>query len=207
MFVWNGGNVSDKKIVMRESDEAAKLVTVTGWSSADGRFFGKDERTARYAGSTHQLCECGTVIDKSRTKCDKCHHKARWEKYKSLQSKDWNGGDFLVTWDDDKFFWCDSDLMDYCEEQQMQPQDMQLVFAKPVYGRYLDGSYFCDELHEDGELPDSILEAMESFNAVVKAAGPLSWIPGNIAAIIPEHYRLQYNAATIQTAQANIDQA
>lgn len=180
-----------QKIIMRESDEAARLVTITGWMSSGGQFFGNNESTARYAGSTHQLCECGAVVDKGRIRCDKCHDKARWEKYKTLESKAWDGEDFLVTWDDDKFFWNDSDLMDYCEEMQMQPQDMQLVFAEPVYGRYLDTDYFCDELHEDGELPDSILEAMELFNKIVKDAGPLSWTSGKIAAIIPDTYKIE----------------
>lgn len=108
----------------------------------------------------------------------------------SDMAKEWDGVDPLCTWDDDKFFWSDSDLMDYCEEYQIQPQDMQLVFAEPVYGRYLDSDYFCDELHEDGDLPDSITEAMDKFNEVVKAAGPLSWRDGKIAAIIPEQYKI-----------------
>ena len=81
--------------------------------------------------------------------------------------------------------------MDYCEEMQMQPQDLQLVFAKPVYGRFLDDDYFCDELYEGGELPDTIYAAMGVFNEVVKAAGPLSWTSGNIAAIIPDHYKIE----------------
>lgn len=185
--------MSKNAIIMRESDEAAQLKTVTGWVSSDGFFYGNDERIARYAGSTHHLCECGSVVEKGRIKCDKCHDKDRWEKYKTLESKPWNGEDFLVTWDDDKFFWCDSDLMDYCDEVQVEPQDLQLVFAVPVYGRFLDSDYFCDELHEDGELPDSILEAMESFNKVVKEAGPLSWTSGNVAATIPETYKLVKN--------------
>ena len=181
----------DKIVVMRESDEAASLQTVTGWVSRNGRFFGKDERTARYDGSTHQLCGCGTLCERSRTKCDTCARKDRWEKYKTLATKEWDGIEPLVFWDDDKFFFSDSDLMDYCEETQTEPQDLQLVFAKPVYGRYLDGDYFCDELAEDGEVPDSILEAIEVFNAVVKAAGPLSWRAGKIAAIIPPQYKLE----------------
>jgi hypothetical protein len=65
------------------------------------------------------------------------------------------------------------------------------VFAVPVYGRFLDDDYFCDELYEDGELPDSIYEAMGVFNEVVKAAGPLSWTSGKVAAIIPEQYKIE----------------
>lgn len=183
--------MKEKKIIMRESDEAASIQTVTGWVSSDGRWYGNDENLARYGGCTHQLCACGAVVDRGRIKCDKCHDKQRWEKYKSLQTKVWDGLEFLVMWDDDKFFFHDSDLMDYCEEMQMQPQDLQLVFAKPVYGRYLDTDYFQDELYEDGDLPNAITEAMDKFNEVVKAAGPLSWTSGNVAAIIPEEYRIE----------------
>lgn len=180
----------DKKIIMDHSDEAAQLKTVTGWVSSDGRFFGNDERTARYAGSTHRTCDCGAITERSRSKCDKCFDKQRWEKYKTLETKVWDGEEPLVFWDDDKFFWTDSDLMDYCEEEQIQPQDLQLVFAKPVYGSYLDSDYFSDELSDEGELPDSIIQEMDKFNEVVKEAGPLSWTSGNIAAIIPEQYKV-----------------
>ena len=183
--------MKEQKIIMRESDEAASIKTVTGWVSADGRWFGDDERTAWYSGSTHQLCDCGEVVERSRVKCEKCFAKDRWEKYKTLETKVWDGVEYLVEWDDDKFFFSDSELMDYCEEMQMQPQDLQLVFAVPVYGRFLDDDYFCDELYEDGELPDSIYEAMGVFNEVVKAAGPLSWTSGKVAAIIPEQYKIE----------------
>jgi len=36
---------------------------------------------------------------------------------------------------------------------------------------------------EDGELPDSIVKAMEDFNKVLKESEPLSWCPGKKAAI------------------------
>jgi hypothetical protein len=96
-----------------------------------------------------------------------------------------------VEWDDDKFFFSDSELMDYCEEMQMQPQDLQLVFAVPVYGRFLDDDYFCDELAEDGEVPDGIMEAMDVLNKAIKDAGPLSWYPSKFAAIIPDEYKVE----------------
>jgi hypothetical protein len=192
--------MGDKKIIMRESDEAASIKTVTGWVSSDGRWWGDNESTARYAGSTHSLCECGTVVDKGWTKCDKCRDKDRFEKYKTLQTKVWDGVEPLVLWDDDEFFFSDSDLMEYCEDQNMQPQDLQIVFAEPVYGRFIDDDYFCDELSEDGDLPDTIHAAMGVFNEVVKAAGPLSWRAGKIAAIVPEQYKIELEEKSEETA-------
>ncbi|MEQ1969482.1 ead/Ea22-like family protein, partial [Xenorhabdus nematophila] len=46
-----------KKIVMYDSPEAAQIKIVTGWVSRDGRFWGDDERMARYCGATHRQCE------------------------------------------------------------------------------------------------------------------------------------------------------
>ena len=36
----------EKKIIMRESDEAASIKTVTGWVSSDGRWWGDHEAEA-----------------------------------------------------------------------------------------------------------------------------------------------------------------
>jgi hypothetical protein len=41
---------------------------------------------------------------------------------------------------------------------------------------------------------------MEKFNEVVKAAGPLSWTSGNIAAIIPDHYKIELEEKAEETA-------
>lgn len=60
-------------MIMRESAEAASFQTVTGWVSSNGHFYGNDERTARYDGCTHQLCEsCGVAVCFDEYVCDKC---------------------------------------------------------------------------------------------------------------------------------------
>ena len=41
-----------------------------------------------------------------------------------------------------------------------------------------------DDLPEDTELPASVLLALEIFNAALKDAGIVSWMPGKYAAII-----------------------
>lgn len=53
-----------------------------------------------------------------------------------------------------------------------------------MYLRELDEDYWADDLAEDIELPDSVLSALETFNAALKAAGIVSWSPGKYAAII-----------------------
>lgn len=71
-------NASTEKVVMSDSTEAAQLVTITGWVSRTGIFYGNDERIARYAGCTHRPCEtedCGKPTEKTYIYCDDCRHK------------------------------------------------------------------------------------------------------------------------------------
>lgn len=59
-------------VILPSDHRAAKPHTMTGWLSRDGAFY-VDERTARYAGSTHSPCrDCGVVVHKHRTICDVC---------------------------------------------------------------------------------------------------------------------------------------
>jgi hypothetical protein len=182
--------MTEKKIIMRDSDEAASIKTVTGWVSSDGRWWGDDERTARYAGCTHERCACGEVIEKSRMKCNACRRKEDREKFEKLEKVVWDGQP-LVTDDDDHYFFTIEDLLDYCADIGMQPQDLQLRICKPQYGREIGDDYFCDELAEDGEVPDSVHEAMGILNKAIKDAGPLSWFPSKYAAIIPDEYKVE----------------
>ena len=49
-----------EEVVMIDDPRAATLVTVTGWRSMDGRFYGDNEHAARWAGCTHVKClACG----------------------------------------------------------------------------------------------------------------------------------------------------
>ncbi|CAM5998730.1 unnamed protein product [Sphagnum balticum] len=73
------------------------------------------------------------------------------------------------------------------------PQDLRLRICQPVFGRRIDDDYFCDELAEDGEVPDIIREAMENLNKAIVDAGPLSWYPSKYAAVIPEEYKVVLN--------------
>lgn len=180
--------MSTETIVMRDSDEAAQLKTVTGWVSRDGFFYGNDERIARYAGCTHDRCECGAVIPKSRIKCDDCRAKDVRARYENLERKEWDGVAPLALYDDDTYFFSEGDLEDYCDEHDCKVEDLMLVFCDPQYGRKLDiADYLCDQLPEDAteyDIPAPIVEAAEAFNKAVRDAGPLSWYPGKIRALV-----------------------
>jgi hypothetical protein len=168
--------VSEQQVVMRESPEAAQLKTVTGWVSRTGFFFGQDERTARWAGCTHEICEgCGQVIE--RGWCRGCREKRDLENWLAAERQLWDGATPLYSETHDKYFF-DGDVEEFSEDEGVSLDDLRLYICAPQYGRSIDDDYFSDELAEDGEVPDVIREAMDKLNEAIKAAGPLSWFPG-----------------------------
>lgn len=172
--VWSSTN--DETIVMRDSPEAAQLKTVTGWFSRQGQFFGDDERTARWAGCTHEVCAgCGQVIE--RGWCKRCRQSADLEKWTTAPREEWDGVTPLYSDALDEYLF-DKSPEELAEDERCTLDDLRLYICVPVYGRPIESDYFEDELPEDGELPDSILEAMDALNKAIREAGPLSWRPG-----------------------------
>ncbi|MFA7253850.1 MAG: hypothetical protein WC107_04805, partial [Patescibacteria group bacterium] len=76
-------------------------------------------------------------------------------------------------------------LNDYIDEHQIENIDsLRLIICEPEHLRELDADYWEDDLPEDAELPDSVLSALETFNASLKDAGVVGWHQGKYAAII-----------------------
>jgi hypothetical protein len=175
----------DKAVVMFDSPEAAQRKTVTGWVSRDGRFYGDDERIARYAGCTHRQCEsCLNVVEKGRIYCDVCTSKQTREKYESLPAKAWDGNTPLCAYDTDDYFFDEDSLMEYCEENEVEREDLMLVICDPVKPRAYDsGDLFADYLADDGEAPDEVVDALDALNKAIAAAPPFSWYPGKFRPI------------------------
>jgi hypothetical protein len=173
----------EEKIVMRESDEAAKLVTVTGWVDRHGRFFGDDERTARYSGSTHFTCGCGNVAPKGYTICSGCREKSVLERYLALPKAPWDGVSMLAMFDDDTYFTDMEEAEEYAETNEMTLEGLRLVICEPQIAERIDpNEHYHDKLPEDGEVPADIADAFEELNKKIEASkAVLSWQPGKVA--------------------------
>jgi len=171
-----------------DSPEAAQLVTLTGWVSADGTFYGNhpdSERIARRAGCTHLNCErCGAEYEKSwGTVCNGCRDLLNAERHAKRERKPWDGLCMLYSERSDSYFNDLSDAEDSLEEGETL-EDLQLVLCKPNRGSKLDVSHFDDDLPEDGDYYDidaDVLAAMELFNEAIDKSKPLSWSPTSIA--------------------------
>jgi hypothetical protein len=174
-------------IVMFDSPEAAKQVTVTGWVSRDGWFYGDDERIARYAGCTHRKCEtCENTVIKGRIYCDSCTHKRTVARYDALPTKEWDGETPLCCFDDDRYFFDWESVEEYCEDNETTVEDLMLVICDPVKPRHFDTELFADYLPDDGEAPDEVVAALDVLNAAIDKAPPFSWYPGKVRPIFKE---------------------
>ncbi|KKN34691.1 hypothetical protein LCGC14_0791180 [marine sediment metagenome] len=176
----------DSKVIMFDSNEAAQYRTnLSGWVSGNGRYWGEDERAARYDGCTHRLCEdCGGPTEKGWLVCKECRYIRDEARYKSMPKEEWNEKGMLYSDALDKYFSSWDEIEDYCEGEEVGIDKLMLIICEPNYLPLLSDDYGCDELVEDGELPDDAIQAIEDFNKVIKAVGAVSWMPGKKAVII-----------------------
>ncbi len=173
-----------EKIIMYDSPEAATYKTgIEGWVSGTGLFFGKNESSARYSGCTHQKCECGNVMGKGWTKCDECRHKAAVERFDKLPFREWDGKEPICTWDGDRYFFSEDDLISYMEDDEDNMlSEINLLICEPNHWRQLDYDYWSDGRPEndDGDLPKELEAALKNLNEVIKKLPPQSWSPGKV---------------------------
>lgn len=175
----------DSMMIFPKSEESAKFVTgISGWVDRDGRFWGNDERMARYCGSTHKHCECGEVVEQ-RSYCKSCARKKDIEKYQKAQKIEWDREIPIYSqYYDEYFFDCDT-LTDFMIEQAVKdPEELELFICEPVKLSEIQSDYWCDDLPENGELPPVIEEALDALNAAIRESDPVSWTPGKFAAIV-----------------------
>lgn len=168
--------MTDKKI-MYESAEAATFKTdISGWVSSDGRFFGNDEHAARYAGSTHKICECGNEHERGWTKCEECRAKYAQEKY---LERPYQVYDFVTpVYCDERYFFNSDEIVDFMVDNNLTTLDLEI--CEPVTAPYID-DYAVDELPEDWALEDADKELsamIDKINEYILKKQPiLSWYP------------------------------
>lgn len=180
--------MTEEKIILAEYDDAAKFVTgLSGWVDRNGVFWGQLEEMARYSSATHKRCEeCKeAIIRRGYPFCANCQEKKDIERYNKLEKKVLDGESYLYSDRDDVYFADYQELYDYIYEREIENIDsLRLIICEPEYLRELDADYWADDLQDDTDLPESVLSALETFNASLKAAGIVSWSPGKYAAII-----------------------
>lgn len=182
--------MSEQKIIILPDDStAASIQTVTGWVSRLGHFFGsgqQSESMARYDGSTHRKCDCGEIIDRNGY-CRKCAGRREDEKFAKMEHRPWNGTDALYSQALDRYFFDESELDDYCEDQEATPESLQLIICEPKKAYKIDPMDIYKDIMPDerDDLPTDIQDAFDELNrAIDESTSVISWFPGKYAAEI-----------------------
>lgn len=178
----------EKVIILPDDPKAATLETVTGWVSRKGFFFGKDERLARYDGSTHRPCsECGELIEKNGY-CRPCHAKKEIAKYEAMPKKKWDGVGMLYSQTEDRYFDGMDDVEGYCDSEEVTPESLRLIIGEPTYAGTIEpNEYYCDDLPEEGDVPSDLQKAFDDLNEFIRESKiVLSWHPGKFALDLSE---------------------
>lgn len=170
--------MKEENIILYDSDEAATYETraVTGWWSGSGRFWDKDERTARFDGSTHRKCKCGKVIPKIQTLCRDCEKKHAHERYLSMPEIQWDGKQPLAIHRSETFFFQPEDLYIFCQDNGVKPENLDLVWCEPVYIPTFEAEFQWEEVLVDDGVPDNIQKIIDLLNDAIEKEGPISWL-------------------------------
>lgn len=187
-------------------NESAELRVITEpqwFCRTCGRFFGSDERQARYCCSGSRICEdCGKECHKHFTVCNSCDRIRREKKWFEKPVVSWDGEFPITLWDSDEFFFDLESLQDYIYELELDEgetlidyvNNMRFTSCKPTKPRDFDlSSLFEDCLGDDQDPPEND-ELEKAVNDWVKSLIPVSYnmtgqrldVSQVIAAIGPE---------------------
>lgn len=182
---------TETEIIPFDSDEAASLTTVTGWVSRRGIFYGDNERGARYDGCTHKPCgDCGELIPRdSLIYCRPCLGTRDAKRYAEMPREEWDGVTPLVLYRTDTYFFDEDELDEYCAENNVAREDLQLVICEPLRPRLVSAlDLFDDALPEDADeddIPSAVRDAVDALNRELRAVAPLAWTEGKYAVRFP----------------------
>jgi len=175
----------DEEVILRSDPRAARRVTVEGWVSRHGHFYGEDERTARYDGATHNECEhCGSVCEKHYTACRPCRARLERERHERREHVPYPGGPIFI---EDEFCFDDAAVTDELWEYlraRRDPWAVMVLEAVPQPAEEIDLDHWQDALpDEEGDPPAWLEEAVERLNATIREHRdrPLSWTTGERA--------------------------
>lgn len=178
--------MTDEKVILYSSPEAASLRTVTGWVSRGGYFSGDSEHIARLMGCTHIECEkCGAPSRKYYRHCASCQRVIDDEKYKNMPRAKWDEIGFIYSQTREEYFCSFSEAVDALDENETL-ESMQLVICKPNYARKIDYDNYAEMLSDNDDLPKEVCDAIEAFNAAIDGI-ILSWYPGKFALDLNDH--------------------
>lgn len=181
-----------QKRILYDSPKAARLMTVTGWVSSLGRFFGNDEDLARYNGSTHRVCPVDPSHGEHETRgyCDKCRSQKDRSRFAAMPKKAYADATFPITvFDGDDWFYREDELIDWLIDNGIAPEDAELVESVPEPFKGIVEDDVIDSFGaEDYELPVVVADAIDALNRLLEATPSGLYRKGNVAVTLPADF-------------------
>ena len=180
--------MTEETILTTDAAAAHFRNDISGWVSRHGRFYGEDERAARYDGSTHSNCEdCGKVISKiGYTVCPECRGNRDDKRYHKREKKEWDGKFPLYSDSIDVYFWDMGQLEDCMADEGFTLDDLRLLICAPtMFFEISPEDIYCDIMPDDMDIPYGIGKLFDELNADIREyTEPACREPTKYAAIV-----------------------
>lgn len=181
--------MSNADIILPEDDRSLQSTSpVQAWASRHGSLH-RDEESARAFGATHKRCsKCDAIVPRGYRLCDGCRHVetvARWE---AMPLEPWDGASPLVLFGDDRYFFDEDAVLDYCDEHGIMVENLLLQHTHRATSPLVD----LDDLAERAEcedftgrsFPREIIDAANALNRLLAAYEMPVWHPRKARAVL-----------------------
>jgi len=131
---------------------------------------------------THTDCKsCGNEFKKRYTydhTCSNCLHKNNIDKYYTFPLVEWDGKACLFDYlSDDKYFFDTESIVEYCEDNEINPRDLMLVVCSTSNFSAIDFDNWAEEVHEDWEPSAEFEKKLQEFNDFLSKESTQTWFP------------------------------
>jgi hypothetical protein len=107
-------------------------------------------------------------------------------KYTDMPFKEWDGVSPLCLKDGSRCFWRKEEIEEYCFDNDIFPESLQLTICKPVYGSIIVPDQIWDgDIPEEEELQywwPELYQKIQEVNRLIidreNSGNPWSWFPG-----------------------------
>jgi hypothetical protein len=145
------------------------------WWDINGRGYLTEEQ-ARMHSRTHCYCEKHDNYYPINSYCKKCMDERGDQRYLHLPEEEWDGETPVMQWRGDKVFFSDEELIEYCDDWEIHPEDLQLVLCAPAGHRELTTEYWEESLDEEGEgFSKTFLDKIDELNELLSKEQPCLW--------------------------------
>ena len=173
-------NNNNDKVILKGDPSSVRVELTNVYYSLRGQAYLRRE-SAEHDSYTHFKCtNCGNIVERN-SYCKDCSQAKHNEKYNKLPYQEWDGECCVCIYEDDKYFWDSDQIEEYCDDNDIKFDDLQLVICEPSEYRELSSDFFEEIMPEDmDELPKKIQDKINEFNEFMKSLPPLSYTPTNI---------------------------